>query len=117
MKNSNADPLTMEILPGAQSRKSGRAAFTDDGRSIWEWQTQTGVFTRTITDAQLVSLEATDLCIQELPEPAAHGQFGLSESMARMSVAGMRVEHRADRSKYSSLGRLQALLRRLMGAH
>jgi hypothetical protein len=116
MKNSNADLVTLEATHAAQNRKSGRAAFTDDGRSIWEWQTATGVFSRTITDAQLASLEATDLRIDEMPEAQSRdSQFGLSQSMARISTAS--TTRSISPSKSSSMGGLQALLRRLMGAH
>ena len=98
----------------ATSRKSGRAAFTEDGRSIWEWQTATGVFTRTITDEQLASLEATDLRIEEVP--AAHSL--VVQARAAHQIVGAiprRSESRAATTqKRTSFGVLQ-VLRRLMG--
>jgi hypothetical protein len=95
----------------ASERKSGRAAFTDDGRSIWEWQTATGVFTRTITDEQLASLEATNLRIEEAPgsEMNAHSLTGRSLilPLPRRIVPAQ---------KATSVGALQGLMRRLMGS-
>lgn len=41
-------------------KKSGRAVF-DDGRTVWEWQTATGVFERHVSEEQLARLEAADL--------------------------------------------------------
>jgi len=49
----------------AAPRKSGRAAFDQDGRGIWEWQTATGVFERDVTLEQLASLEDSGLAIVE----------------------------------------------------
>jgi hypothetical protein len=46
-------------------RKSGRAAFEADGRSIWEWQTATGVFERNVSAEQVAKLEDTNLSIVE----------------------------------------------------
>jgi hypothetical protein len=51
-------------------RKSGRAVFDNDGRSVWEWQTATGVFTRDVTDDQLSMLATVTLEIDETPNEA-----------------------------------------------
>lgn len=45
-------------------RKSGRAVF-DEGRTVWEWQTATGVFERHVSDEQLARLEAAGLRLIE----------------------------------------------------
>ena len=54
---------------------SGRASWDDRGNSIWEWQTQPGVFTREATAHELQALEATHLSLVETPKSAAphHG--------------------------------------------
>jgi hypothetical protein len=62
---SNGNSASDQDSTGAQ-RKSGRAVFGEDGRSSWEWQTSTGVFTRDITDQQLDALQAPQL---ELVDP------------------------------------------------
>jgi hypothetical protein len=46
-------------------RKSGRATFDANGRSIWEWQTATGVFERDVTSEQLAKLEDSNLALIE----------------------------------------------------
>ena len=50
-------------------RKSGRVSFDADGRSIWEWQTATGVFERNVTEEQVAKLEDTTLSIVEDAQP------------------------------------------------
>lgn len=57
------------LLEAAPQRKSGRAVF-DDGRTVWEWQTATGVFERQVSDEQLSRLEASELCLVEPDLPA-----------------------------------------------
>ena len=49
-------------------RKSGRAVIEQDGRSIWEWQTATGVFERDVTIEQIAKLEDADLSLVEEDE-------------------------------------------------
>ena len=52
--------MPVALLSAAPERKSGRAVF-DEGRTVWEWQTATGVFERHVSDEQLSRLEASDL--------------------------------------------------------
>jgi hypothetical protein len=58
--SDNINPLLGQE-PTRPARKSGRAVFAEDGRSSWEWQTSTGVFSRDVTDEQLSSLQAPQL--------------------------------------------------------
>lgn len=53
-------PGSAEASP-SKRRKSGRVAFDQDGRSIWEWQTATGIFTRNVTEAELSRLASVEL--------------------------------------------------------
>jgi hypothetical protein len=46
-------------------RKSGRAAFSDNGSTVWEWQTATGVFERQISDEKFHELTSPNLKIAE----------------------------------------------------
>lgn len=57
-------------------RKSGRATFDVDGRSIWEWQTATGVFERNVTSEQLAKLEDSNLSIVEDDAPNGTTIYG-----------------------------------------
>lgn len=47
-----------------EERKSGRAVF-DNNRTVWEWQTATGVFERYVSEEQLSRLEASNLRLVE----------------------------------------------------
>ena len=62
-------------------RKSGRASFDADGRSIWEWQTATGVFERNVTEAQVAKLEDTTLSIVEEAKPQGTSIYGATTPM------------------------------------
>jgi hypothetical protein len=53
-----------ELLDNPETR-SGRAAWDERGNSIWEWQTQPGVYTRDISDHQLQQLEASHLTLAD----------------------------------------------------
>jgi hypothetical protein len=53
----------------APELRSGRATWDDRGNSIWEWQTQPGVFSRDVSDEQLERLQAPQLRIVETPSP------------------------------------------------
>jgi hypothetical protein len=64
-------------------RKSGRATFDNDGRSVWEWQVSTGVFTRTITEDQLTKLATTDLQLVDGPAPRAGWLYDTGEHVAK----------------------------------
>lgn len=69
--------------PGSD-RKSGRAVF-DEGHTVWEWQTATGVFERHVTEEQLARLENAGL---KLVEPATEGRaiYGETGSQAAYST-------------------------------
>jgi hypothetical protein len=54
--------------------KSGRASFDNNGSTIWEWQTEPGVFTRDASDSQIMKLAAADLQLIESPPPAGAGR-------------------------------------------
>lgn len=66
---TDASPTTH---PRHDERKSGRATFDPDGRSVWEWQVSTGVFTRTITEDQLLELAQANLELADDSPAAAH---------------------------------------------
>jgi hypothetical protein len=71
MSQSEKERRALEA--GAQ-RKSGRAVF-DEGRTVWEWQTATGVFERHVSDEQMSRLEASDLrLVEQSPSAKDAGQ-------------------------------------------
>jgi hypothetical protein len=66
--------LAAALLNAAPQRKSGRAVF-DQGHTVWEWQTATGVFARDVSEEQMSRLEASDLClVEQSPPPKDAGQ-------------------------------------------
>jgi hypothetical protein len=68
--------------PAAEDRKrSGRAGLDDRGNSVWEWQLETGVYSRDITTQRLRKLDLGDLSIAET---AKHPQpLGLEEKSGK----------------------------------
>ena len=58
-----------ELLHDPEQR-SGRAVWDERGNSIWEWQTQPGVYTRDISDHQLQQLEASHLTLVDHGAPS-----------------------------------------------
>lgn len=58
------------LMEAAPERKSGRAVFDENGGTVWEWQTATGVFERQVSEEQLSRLEASDLRLVEQSPPA-----------------------------------------------
>jgi hypothetical protein len=88
--------------PTRPARKSGRAVFAADGRGTWEWQVQTGVFSRDVTDQQLSALEAPHL---ELVDPDA--------ITLRRSQRPLRVPPQTVVSTAEKIGALRRFLRRV----
>lgn len=64
-------------------RKSGRAVF-DEGRTVWEWQTATGVFERHVSEEQMARLEASGLqLVEQAPQNAGRAIYGSEPPSAR----------------------------------
>ena len=53
-----------------------------DGRTVWEWQTATGVFERHVSEEQLARLEAADLRLMDQSHEDT-GKFIYGELQAR----------------------------------
>jgi hypothetical protein len=49
--------------PAGDSRRSGRAGVDERGNSVWEWQLETGVYSRDISTQRLRKLDLGDLSI------------------------------------------------------
>ena len=99
---SNDGNSSMGQEPTRPARKSGRAVFADDGRSIWEWQTSTGVFSRDVTEEQLSSLQAPQLQLADADSEAV--------TLRRTQRPLTRVPLRA--ATPSKVGTLRRLLQR-----
>jgi hypothetical protein len=68
------------------NKRSGRAGVDDRGNTVWEWQLETGVYSRDITTQRLKKLDLGDLSIAET---ATHQRpSGLSEKGAAPKKPG-----------------------------
>lgn len=56
---------TSNDLPGPSGKRSGRVAFDERGNSVWEWQLETGVYSRDVSTQRLKKLELDELSIAE----------------------------------------------------
>jgi len=54
-----------ESVPDAQGKRSGRVSFDSRGNSVWEWQLETGVYSRDVNTQKLKKLDLGDLSIAE----------------------------------------------------
>jgi hypothetical protein len=74
--------------PGADSKRSGRAGVDERGNSVWEWQLETGVYSRDISTQKLRKLDLGDLSIAET---ASHERpSGVSEGQSYENRGGQR---------------------------
>ena len=48
-----------------EPKRSGRVGFDERGNSVWEWQLETGVYSRDVSTQKLKKLELGDLSIAE----------------------------------------------------
>lgn len=93
-------------------RKSGRAVF-DDGRTVWEWQTATGVFERYVSEEQLARLEAAGLQLID-PSHQDTGKFIYGAEQARQARKQVFVARPAPIVRAMSVSALRQFLRRLV---
>jgi hypothetical protein len=62
----DGNPRSPPPLAGADDNKrSGRAGLDERGNSVWEWQLETGVYSRDISTQKLRKLDLGDLSIAE----------------------------------------------------
>lgn len=94
-------------------RKSGRAVF-DEGRTVWEWQTATGVFQRQVSDEQLARLENASLQLVEQPYEgrAIYGETG--SQVAHTTRKQVFVGRPAPVVRPTATGTLRQFWRRLL---
>jgi hypothetical protein len=51
--------------PASEGKRSGRVSFDSRGNSVWEWQLETGVYSRDVSTQKLKKLDLGDLSIAE----------------------------------------------------
>jgi hypothetical protein len=71
--------------PAGDSKRSGRAGVDERGNSVWEWQLETGVYSRDISTQKLRKLDLGDLSIAET---ASHQRPSGIEPKAKAKVPG-----------------------------
>lgn len=71
MTFDSIDMIDASELVDNPEQRSGRAVQDERGNSIWEWQTQPGVYTRDISDHQLQQLEARHLTLVDNGSPSS----------------------------------------------
>jgi hypothetical protein len=64
-KDRDADSKTPPPAPADVGKRSGRAGVDERGNSVWEWQLETGVYSRDISTQKLRKLDLGDLSIAE----------------------------------------------------
>jgi hypothetical protein len=98
--------------PSRSERKSGRAVF-DEGRTVWEWQTATGVFERHVTDEQLARLEAAGLRLVD-PTHQDTGRVMYGAEAARQAYETRKQVFVARPARVEQVGMFRQLWRRLV---
>lgn len=77
-KNPTQAPEPQPPAVGSEKR-SGRAGFDERGNSVWEWQLETGVYSRDVSTQKLKKLDLGELSIAETAvNKPAEGPQGLS---------------------------------------
>jgi hypothetical protein len=69
--------------PEADSKRSGRVSFDSRGNSVWEWQLETGVYSRDVNTQKLKKLDLGDLSIAETGIHKKPEGLGPDEQRAR----------------------------------
>jgi hypothetical protein len=64
-KDSDAKASGEDLTPPSSAKRSGRASFDDRGNAVWEWQLETGVYSRDVSTQKLKKLELDELSIAE----------------------------------------------------
>jgi hypothetical protein len=61
-RGASADSADAE-RPAEEPKRTGRVAFDSRGNSIWEWQLETGVYTRDVSTQKLRKLDLGELSL------------------------------------------------------
>lgn len=62
---SDASSKDKGDAPRSEDKRSGRVGFDERGNSVWEWQLETGVYSRDVSTQKLKKLELGDLSIAD----------------------------------------------------
>lgn len=70
------------------TKRSGRAGVDDRGNTVWEWQLETGVYSRDITTQRLKKLDLGDLSIAETAKHERPSGLGEKGAEPKKAVGG-----------------------------
>lgn len=86
-KRSQEPPAPTQTADDSQAdQRSGRISYDERGNSVWEWQLETGVYSRDISTQRLKKLDLNDLSIADT---AVHQRPpGLDQPEARKTPSG-----------------------------
>jgi hypothetical protein len=85
-QNKGSPETPQSPPPPASEKRSGRVGFDERGNSVWEWQLETGVYSRDVSTQKLKKLELGDLSIAETA--AYKRPPGLGDTKAPMPGGG-----------------------------
>lgn len=87
-----SDPKDRDKPPQPPSpddaKRSGRAGLDDRGNTVWEWQLETGVYSRDISTQKLKKLDLGDLSIAETASHQRPGGLGNDKPAPQKKLAG-----------------------------
>src|SRR5262245_26263131 len=70
------------------AKRSGRAGVDERGNTVWEWQLETGVYSRDISTQKLKKLDLGDLSIAETASHQRPGGLGNDKPAPQKKLAG-----------------------------
>lgn len=85
-KDRAAEPVDAPPADARPVKRSGRVAFDSRNNPIWEWQLETGVYSRDVTTQKLKKLDLGDLSIAE--SAIQRQPPGLNEAAATLGKPG-----------------------------
>ena len=72
-RNYQNDVIDAPVMTRNQS--SGRVAWDERGNSVWEWQTEPGVYSRDADTQRVKALQIADLELLDAPVPGNERVF------------------------------------------
>jgi hypothetical protein len=81
-------PPAPQSPPAGEAKRSGRAGVDERGNTVWEWQLETGVYSRDISTQKLKKLDLGDLSIAETASHQRPEGLGADKKPAQKKSPG-----------------------------
>ncbi len=104
-KPSQEPPAPPESDDPNADKRSGRISYDERGNSVWEWQLETGVYSRDISTQRLKKLDLNDLSIADTaaqPAAARPGRASGPQAPARRRLQSLRQFLDSPRQRWHS---------------